>query len=140
MNSFRLVLCLAGLAMFLLVKGLDEPNPESPEQRAHSQALSLQSSAPLNTSWSADPDVSMTTTPRVLLSPEEIDRLEMDGKIVIVARGQKGLLYRVTKPGGEVLIEGATSAELKVLDPELYSKVLALVPLRGNLMGVDRGR
>jgi len=136
MNVFRLVLCFAGLATFLLVRQFAEPVAGVPQDLTAGNEGSLQLAAEFNSSWS-DGDAFRADAPRVLLSPVEIDRFELDGKTVIVAESLDGVVYRVTDPKGKVLVRDLNGVQLRALDPELHSRILAaLVPRGGRVMGV----
>ena len=120
MNIFRLVLCLAGLLTFLLLRHLAPlAKPEAAESSLSAATLEPATLSSLEPNREASP-VPFPST--MLLPPlEPPERFDLGRKIVLMQKGPGGARYSVLNTQGVVLGHNLTETEFQSSDPQLYA-------------------
>ena len=127
MNIFRLVLCLAGLATFLLVRHFSLPAVEVPssaplplEPVQSTRAPTSLPTAPLE----ANPATGSNALWRFLPSPDlAVGRYVVGDQLVVIKRSATGLVYQLTNRQGTVLANELSELKFRQRFPALYGQL-----------------
>ena len=122
MNIFRLVLCLAGLLTFLLLRYL------APIAKPAASESSLSAATPepatLSSLEPASEALALPSPSAMLLPlPEPPERFDFGKRIVLLQKGAGGPRYAVMNVQGVLLAQNLTEEEFQNSEPQLYAMV-----------------